>query len=129
MGCSWVLYIGRGRLAEAAEERSWWQPVEFNGVVVLSLESAPRGRGNRGVAPLRKGKWRQRSAQRQSAGWAVAARHQTIGGRRRRSGPSGLQRPGGPDDRVGRFRKWKTKMKMELGWAARDVWAEFKSGR
>jgi hypothetical protein len=59
MGCSWVLYIGRGWLAEAAEERSQWRPVEFNGAAVLSLESTPRGRGNGGVAPLRKGKrWR-----------------------------------------------------------------------
>jgi hypothetical protein len=57
MGCSWALYIGQGRLAGAAEERSWWRPVEFNGAVVLSLESALRGRGNGGVAPLRKGKW------------------------------------------------------------------------
>jgi hypothetical protein len=60
MGCSWALYIGRGRLARAAEERSRWRPVEFNGAAVLSLESAPRGRGNGGVAPLWKGKWRRR---------------------------------------------------------------------
>jgi hypothetical protein len=44
MGCSWVLYIGRGRLAEAAKERSRWWPVEFNGAAVSSLESASRGR-------------------------------------------------------------------------------------
>jgi hypothetical protein len=25
-------------------------------------------------------------------------------------------------------RKWKTKTKMELGWAARDIWAKFKLG-
>jgi hypothetical protein len=49
-----------GRLAGAADERSRWRPMEFNGAVVLSLESAPRGSGNGGVAPLRKGKWRQR---------------------------------------------------------------------
>jgi hypothetical protein len=35
--------------------------VEFNGATVLSLESAPRGRGNGGAAPLGKGKWRRRS--------------------------------------------------------------------
>jgi hypothetical protein len=59
MVCSWVLYIGRGRLAEAAEERSQWWPVEFNGATVSSLESTLRGRGNGGAAPLQKGKWRQ----------------------------------------------------------------------
>jgi hypothetical protein len=48
MGCSWALYIGWGRLAEALEERCRWQPVEFNGAAVLSLESAPRGRGSGG---------------------------------------------------------------------------------
>jgi hypothetical protein len=31
MGCSWALYIGRGWLAEVADERSQWRPVEFNG--------------------------------------------------------------------------------------------------
>jgi hypothetical protein len=36
------------------------------------------------------------AASRQPTGQAVAARHRTGGGRRRRSGPSGLQRPGGP---------------------------------
>jgi hypothetical protein len=60
MGCSWALYIGWGRLAGAAEERSQRRPVEFNGAAVLSLESAPRGRGNGGAAPLQKGKWRRR---------------------------------------------------------------------
>jgi hypothetical protein len=59
IGCSWALYIGRGRLAEAADERSQWWPMEFNGAAVLSLESAPRGRGNGGAVPLRKGKWWQ----------------------------------------------------------------------
>jgi hypothetical protein len=49
-----------GRLAGAAGERSRWRPVEFNGAAVLSLESAPRGRGNAGVTPLRKRKWRRR---------------------------------------------------------------------
>jgi hypothetical protein len=44
MGCSWVLYIGPGRLAEAVEERSQWRSVEFNGAVVSSLESTPRGK-------------------------------------------------------------------------------------
>jgi hypothetical protein len=57
--CSRVTFIGRGRLAGAAEERSWRRPVEFNGAAVLSLESSPRGRGNGGVASLRKEKWRQ----------------------------------------------------------------------
>jgi hypothetical protein len=50
MGCSWTLYIGRGRLAVATEERSQWRPMEFNGAVVSSLESALRGRGNGGAA-------------------------------------------------------------------------------
>jgi hypothetical protein len=59
MGCSWALYIGPGWLARAAEERSRWRPVEFNGAAVLSLESAPRGRGNGGAAPLRKVKSRR----------------------------------------------------------------------
>jgi hypothetical protein len=99
-------------------------------VAVLSLESTPRGRGNRGGEPLQKGRWRRRglghSAQRQPVGRAVAAQHRAGGGRRRRSGPSVLQRPGGPDDQVAQFRKWK--MKTELGWATRDVWAEFKLG-
>jgi hypothetical protein len=49
-----------GQLAGAAEERSRWRPVEFNGAAVLSLESALRGRGNGGAAPLWKGKWRRR---------------------------------------------------------------------
>jgi hypothetical protein len=48
-----------GRLVAAAEEGSRWWPVEFKGAVVLSLESALRGRGNGGAAPLRKGKWRR----------------------------------------------------------------------
>jgi hypothetical protein len=49
----------RGRLAEAAEERSRWRPVEFIGLAVSSLESTLRGRGNGGAAPLQKGKWRR----------------------------------------------------------------------
>jgi hypothetical protein len=60
MGCSWALYVGRGRLAVAAKEGSQWWPVEFNGMAVSSLESSLRGMGNGGAAPLRKGKWRQR---------------------------------------------------------------------
>ena len=48
-----------GALYRAAAERSRWRPVEFNGAAVLSLESAPKGRGNGGAAPLRKGKWRR----------------------------------------------------------------------
>jgi hypothetical protein len=36
------------------------------------------------------------AAPQQPAGWAVVVRHQTEGGRGRRSGPSGLQRLGGP---------------------------------
>jgi hypothetical protein len=51
-GCSWALYIGQGRLAEVAEERSRWRPVDFNGAVVCSLESTPRGREDGGAAPL-----------------------------------------------------------------------------
>jgi hypothetical protein len=62
MGCSWTLYIGRGRLAEAAEERNWWRPVEFNGAAVSSHESTPRARGNGGAALLQKGKLRWRSS-------------------------------------------------------------------
>jgi hypothetical protein len=37
MGCSWEFYIGQGWLAEAAEERSQWRPVQFNGAAVSSL--------------------------------------------------------------------------------------------
>jgi hypothetical protein len=50
-----------GAASRAAEERSWWWLVEFNGAAVLSLEYAPRGRGNRGEALLWKGKWSRRS--------------------------------------------------------------------
>jgi hypothetical protein len=60
MGCSWALYIGRGRLAEVAEERSRWRSVEFNGAAVSSLKSTLRRRGNGGLVPLRKGKLRRR---------------------------------------------------------------------
>jgi hypothetical protein len=45
--------------AGAAKEGSWWWLVEFNGAAVSSLESTPRGRGNGGAAPLRKGKYRR----------------------------------------------------------------------
>jgi hypothetical protein len=53
-GIGWVGEIGvllgtlyrAGRLAEAAEERSRWWPMQFNRAAVLSLESAPRERGN-----------------------------------------------------------------------------------
>jgi hypothetical protein len=131
MGCSWALYVGRGQLAEAAEERSRWWPVEFNGAAVSSLESATRGRRNGGAAPLGKGKWRRRGSGRRGDA------------RRDGSQPDGRWRCGiGPEEgdeggagrvgckgQVGRFQKWKTKMKMELGWSVRDVWAEFKSGR
>jgi hypothetical protein len=84
MGCSWVLYIGRGWLAEAAEERSQWRPVEFNGAAVLSLESTPRGRGNGGATPLQKGKWRRRGIGRGG------------GARRDGSRPDGRRRLGRP---------------------------------
>jgi hypothetical protein len=53
----------------------------------------------------------------------VAARHRTGEGRRRRSGQSGLQRPGGPASEMENENE-----KMELGWAARNVWAEIRSG-
>jgi hypothetical protein len=106
-----VPFIGRGWLAGAAEERSLWRPVEFNGAAVLSLESVPRGRGNGGAALLRKGKWRRRGL-----GCGGGARHD--GSRpdgRRRLGRSregydaggGLRRSG----RVGR---------MPLGLAQRE---------
>jgi hypothetical protein len=138
MGCSWALYIGQGQLARVAEERSEWRPVEFHGAAVSSLESALRGGETGGgggnvtkgeVEAARFRTRRRRLAGRQPAGRAVAARHRTTGGRQRRSGPSGLQRPSEPDDQVGQFQKWRTIMKMELSWPARDVWAEFKSGR
>jgi hypothetical protein len=74
MGCSWALHIGRGRLAEVTEERSWLRPVEFNGAAVSSLESALRGRGNGGAVPLWKGKWRRRGS-----GCGGGARHDGIG--------------------------------------------------
>jgi hypothetical protein len=132
MGCSWALYIGWGRLSEAAEERSRWRPMEFNGVVVSSLESAPRGRGNGGAAPLWKGKWRRHGSGR--GGGAQCDDSRPDGRWRRGIGPEEGDEGGagrvGCKGRVGRFQKWKTKtkMKMELGWAARDVWAEFKLG-
>jgi hypothetical protein len=62
MGCSWALSIVRGRLAEAAEEISWWRSVEFNGATISSLECASSRMGNGGVVPLRKGKWRWRGS-------------------------------------------------------------------
>jgi hypothetical protein len=58
--CSRVPFIGRGRLTGAAEERKRRRPVEFNGAAVLSIASAPSGRGNGGATPLRNGKWRRR---------------------------------------------------------------------
>jgi hypothetical protein len=131
MGCSWVLYIGQGRLAEAAEERNWWRPVEFNGAAVSSLESSLRGRGNGGVAPLQKGKWRPRDSGRRGGTRCDGSRPDR---RRRRGirpeeGDEGGAGRVGYKGQVGRFWKWKTTMKMEFGWAARDVWAEFKSRR
>jgi hypothetical protein len=82
--CSRVPFIGRGRLAGAEKERSRRRPVEINGVAVLSLESAPRGRGNGGAAPLQKGRWRRRGIGR--------------GGSARRDGsrPDGRRRLGRP---------------------------------
>jgi hypothetical protein len=131
MGCSWVLYIGQGRLAEAAEERSWWRPVEFNGAAVSSLESSLRGRGNGGVAPLQKGKWRPRDS---GCGGGTRCDGSRSDRRRRRGirpeeGDEGGAGRVGYKGQVGRFWKWKTTMKMEFGKAARDVWAEFKSRR
>jgi predicted DsbA family dithiol-disulfide isomerase len=55
MVCSWVLYIGQGRLAEAVEERSQWWPVEFNGATVSSLESTLRGGETEGRHHYRRG--------------------------------------------------------------------------
>jgi hypothetical protein len=55
MGCSWALYIWRGWLAKAAEERSRWWPMEFNGAAVLSIEFAPRGGGTEGQYYFRRG--------------------------------------------------------------------------
>jgi hypothetical protein len=90
MGCSWALYIVRGRLAEATKERSRWQPVLFNGAAVSCLESTPRGRGNGGQHCYKRGSgggavrlwtWRQHSARWQLAGRAVVAWHRTGGGR------------------------------------------------
>jgi hypothetical protein len=120
MGCSWVLYIGQGRLAEAAEERNWWRPVEFNGAAVSSLESSLRGRGNGGVAPLQKGKWRPRDSGRGGGTRCDGSRPDR---RRRRGirpeeGDEGGAGRVGYKGQVGRFWKWKTTMKMEFGWAA-----------
>jgi hypothetical protein len=131
MGCSWALYIGQGQLAEAAEERSWWQPVEFNGAAVSSLESSLRGRGNGGVAPLQKGKWRPRDSGRGGGTRCDGSRsdRRWRHGIRPEEGDEGGAGRVGYKGQVGRFWKWKTTMKMEFGWAARDVWAEFKSGR
>jgi hypothetical protein len=95
-----------------ADERSRWRPVEFNAVVVLSLESTPRGRGNGGAAPLRKGKWRRRSARWQPAGRVAAARA-SEGRRRRRSELSWARVAGWAECHLGRCGE-KTK-KREMG--------------
>jgi hypothetical protein len=120
--CSRVPFIGRGRLAGAAEERSRWRPVEFNGAEVLSLESAPRGRGNGGAAPLRKGKWRRRGL-----GRGGGARHDDSrpDGQRRlgrpREGDEGGAGRAGPEWPSGPNATWaaaERKQKKER-WAAR----------
>jgi hypothetical protein len=97
--------------------------MEFNGATVLSLESTPRGRGNREAAPLQKWKWR-----RCGSGHRGGARHdgtRSDGQWRHGIGPEEGDEGGvgrvGCKGRVGQFRKWKTKMKMEFGWATRDV--------
>jgi hypothetical protein len=104
MGCSWALYIGRGRLAGAAGERSRWRPEVFNGAAILSLECAPRGRRNGGAAPLWKGKWRRRDL-----GRGCGARHDGCrsdgwsgGGDRRRKTTAGLTERVGPPVREGK---------------------------
>jgi hypothetical protein len=108
MGCSWALYIGRGRLAGAAEERSRWRPVEFNGAVVLSLESAPRGRGNGGAALLWKWKRRRRGLGR--GGGARRNGSRPHGRWRRSIGPDEGDEGGagrvGCKGRVGRMTGW-----------------------
>jgi hypothetical protein len=60
--------------------------VEFSGAAVLSLESAQRGRGNGGEAPLRKGKWRRHGLGRGG------------GARRDGSRPDGWRRLGRPSE-------------------------------
>jgi hypothetical protein len=108
-GCSWALYIGWGRLSEAAEERSRWRPMEFNGVVVSRLESAPRGRGNGGAAPLWKGSGGGMARDVEVALSATTA-GQTGGG-------------GAASDR-----RRETK-EEQVEWAAKGGWAGFRNGR
>jgi hypothetical protein len=70
--------------------------------VVLSLESAPRGRGNGGVVKLQKGKWRQRGSGAEAALGVTAASRMGSGG--------------APSDR-------RTEMKEERAeWAAKARW-------
>jgi hypothetical protein len=127
--CSGVPFIGRGRLAEATEERSRRQLVEFNGAAVLSLESALRGRGSGGAAPLRKRKWRwcglgcgggaQRDGSRSDGRRRWRLRHLREGdeGGAGRAGP---EWPGGPNvTGAGAERKQK---KREMG--RKDDWDE-----
>jgi hypothetical protein len=124
--CSRVPFIGQGRRAGATEERSRRRPVEFNGAAVLSLESTPRGRGNGGAAPLRKGKWRRRSLGRGGG----ARRDGSRPDRRRRLGRlregdeggadrAGPEWPGGPN---ATWASAERKQKKEMG--SKDVWAE-----
>jgi hypothetical protein len=131
VGCSWVLYIGRGRLARAAEERSQWRLVEFNGIAVLSLESTPRGRGNGGAAPLWKGKWR-----RCGLGHGGGARHdgsrpdgrwwRGIGPDEGDEGGAGRVGCRGRGGRVGRMPVGPARRenKEESGMGHKDDWAE-----
>jgi hypothetical protein len=83
--------------------------MEFNGVVVSRLESAPRGRGNGGAAPLWKGSGGGMARDVEVALSATTA-GQTGGG-------------GAASDR-----RRETK-EEQVEWAAKGGWAGFRNGR
>jgi hypothetical protein len=134
--CSRVPFIGRGRLAEATEERSRRQLVEFNGAAVLSLESALRGRGSGGAAPLRKGKRRWCGL---GCGGGTQRDGSRSDGRRRRrlghpregdeggAGRAGPEWPGGPNvTGAGAERKQKKRDGPQGRLGRNDFWAALK---
>jgi hypothetical protein len=99
--------------------------VEFNGAAVLSLESAPRGRGNGGATPLRKGKWRRRGlghgggarcdGSRPDGRWRLRRPREGDEGGAGRAGP---EWPGGPNATwAGAERRKKREMGRKDDWA------------
>jgi hypothetical protein len=123
--CSRVPFIGQGRLAGAVEERNRRRPVEFNGAAVLSLESASRGRGNGGAAPLWKGKWRWHGL-----GCGGGARHNGSrpDGQRRlgrpREGDEGGAGRAGPEWSGGPNATWADVERKKREMGSKDDWAK-----